>query len=223
MSRKFKIFLYGLTCVNLIFVSIIAIKLLNRYYKREWIVIHADMMESISPSKVYFIGDSQMDNLCGLKQDAKKIRCITAPGISILQLKELLEKGNRKVSPSKVFILLGINDLRSGSTVEHALKSYESMLQTCQKKFPQSTCYLISLLPIIESVPINNGLKNASIVKFNHGVKGFAQTKGIYYLPIYELISRGDSLPMEYTFDGLHLNSLGNTLLYQAIYGFANF
>ena len=107
---------------------------------------------------------------------------------------------------SDVFILIGINDLNSGRTVDVMEVGYREMLQRIRTGAPQVKVHVQSLLPTRgDSDP-----KNAPVREFNEKLKKLAGEFQCDFIDLHTLMLDGEGrLKVEYTPDGLHLNDAG--------------
>ncbi len=105
-------------------------------------------------------------------------------------------------SPSALFILIGINDLNSGRTVDSMEAGYRELLKRLRERRPDLRIFVQSVLP-------TRGLhakQNAPVVEFNQRLQKLASDYRCTFLDLHSLMRDGDGqLKAEYTTDGLHL------------------
>ena len=106
-------------------------------------------------------------------------------------------------SVSKVFILLGVNDLGKGKSVDHVFENYRKIVIALKEK---------KMLPIIQSTLYvnpskNKRINNKDIEALNTKLKKFASVEGLTYIDLNQKLSKNKSLRADYTYDGLHLNA----------------
>ena len=119
----------------------------------------------------------------------------------------------------KCFVMIGVNDLCYGSTVENTLQFYEGLLQklaaVCNDTGMQ--VYVQSVLPVEEAVTVYP-IHNADIRRLNDGIQTLAQTYGMTYIDVHSsMTDQSGSLEHGYTKDGLHLNEAGYDIWQQVL------
>lgn len=113
--------------------------------------------------------------------------------------------------PSKIFLMIGINDFFSNPTNEYIVNSIDRIITTLQRKCPQAELYLQSILPVNKEV-----FKDASPLQSSDNIRAVntelqkvAKNHGIPYLDIFSLLLDPDTdmLRASYTSDGIHLTA----------------
>lgn len=195
---------------------------MQRFHRQEWLVLHHNFTETMSPSRVYLLGDSQLDNLfqSGQLKNDTPVKNLALPGAQVADLLKLLAIFQRESDPVKVFILIGVNDLRYGRSGEEIMEDYETLSQLLEEIFYNAEVIVLSLLPIVESIDINGSVTNESVRSVNSQIKDWCDRQNFLYLDAYSALAVNDQLPARLTFDGLHLNLEGNRLLARMIRGF---
>lgn len=119
----------------------------------------------------------------------------------------------KSVQPDMIFILGGINKFYNTS-LDVFQKKYELLIDTIICQNPQAQIYLQSMLPVNSSLRYGkryshcaNKIKDANLI-----IKRISDTRGCTFIDLYSLYSESDSLPSEYTEDGLHLKPEAYTL-----------
>lgn len=127
-------------------------------------------------------------------------------------LKELVYDYN----PTKIFILIGTNDLNSDTPNDITLENINEIIKDIKKNRPHAKIYLQSIYPInaTDDEKINKktvGIRtNDDIQKLNKSLKEYCKENKINYIDVYnELIDENGNLNIKYTVDGLHLSTLG--------------
>jgi lysophospholipase L1-like esterase len=125
-------------------------------------------------------------------------------------LLERLPTSVLQLKPSKLFILIGINDIGAGDSGEVILKNYSALLQAVHKSLPDSSVYIQSILPTTTAWP--NCPKN-KIIKLNEEIRQLAKNQGFHWIDLYtSFVTPEGYLQPELTCDGLHLNENGYKL-----------
>lgn len=127
---------------------------------------------------------------------------IAKMGHKMVTLEEALEKKKYK----KIYIMLGVNELGTGTAKTFA-KKYEEMLNRIQELEPDAYIVVQAIMKVgkklSDSDPIYN---NPNIVERNEELAKLADQKKIFYLDVNEVLSDEEGyLPDEHTFDSIHL------------------
>jgi lysophospholipase L1-like esterase len=115
---------------------------------------------------------------------------------------------------NNVFILLGVNDLGRGYTVNNTIINYNSILNIIDNK--SSSIYILSVMSINVSKYTQSfgkikhylNMSDKDVVSFNSNLKNFVNNK-ITYIDTYSVMCSNGQLKSRYTDDGIHPNSLG--------------
>jgi len=115
------------------------------------------------------------------------------------------------LEPSKCFLMIGINDLNYGFTVEKTLKEYQAMLSELAA-LGESTdmqIYVFSVLPVREG-EIGYPATNSQIRLLNEGIVALTDRLGLTYIDMHTLFADEDGLlKKKYSYDGIHLSDAG--------------
>ena len=141
-------------------------------------------------------------------------------GVSGYSTSNILNNMNKMVyqyNPSKVFILIGINDLELKVDDDVVVNNIRKIVQGIKKNRRYAKIYVESIYPInnsdddkIEGSIINGNRKNSDIIDINNKLVKLAEEEGVTYIDLYkELVDSDGLLKIEYTVDGLHLSSEG--------------
>lgn len=115
--------------------------------------------------------------------------------------------------PAKVFLMIGINDLRRGGDRPEAsarlLANHERILAGLKAALPQSQIYVTSILPV--SGRFYGFLPdNRVISEVNQRLEALAAAKGCAWLDLRpHFADQAGGLDRNLTYDGLHLNAQG--------------
>lgn len=115
--------------------------------------------------------------------------------------------------PQKIFLMIGINDLGRGASVDSVVVRIERIIDKIQQESPKSKLYLQSVLPVNDEFGRFSGHTRrwAEIKPLNLDLARLAASKQIAYIDLYsEFIAPGsEKLDPAYTNDGLHLLGKG--------------
>lgn len=101
--------------------------------------------------------------------------------------------------PQKIFIMIGINDIRQAIPSEQTLDYYEKTILSLQKSLPQCKIYLQSVLPVNTSTNMDNTLVQA----LNEKIKELAAANSLTYIDLYSKVVT-ETNDFTYTIDGVH-------------------
>ncbi|NLK67917.1 MAG: lysophospholipase [Clostridiaceae bacterium] len=120
------------------------------------------------------------------------------------------------LSPSKVFILIGTNDIGENKDEEHVIYNIAQIIQKIQDNCPDARIYLQSIYPVSKAKDkkirkvIVKKRNNEIISRINVELEKLAQEKGIVYIDVYShLVDDEGNLKLDYTVEGLHLTVNG--------------
>jgi lysophospholipase L1-like esterase len=161
---------------------------------------------------IVFLGDSLTDNnewgeaFPDIKVFNRGIGSDTTVGV-LNRLNQITDS-----KPSKVFLMIGINDFVRGSSKKNLLKNYTEIINRIKKDSPNTTVYIESILPInpkLTTVKVNN----EDIISINKDLMDLAKTSGNKFIDLYSLFKDNtDQLDAKWTFDGIHLNGKAYTI-----------
>jgi len=120
-------------------------------------------------------------------------------------------------NPSKVFILIGINDILDDKDASDISNSIREIVDGIQDNRPYAEIYVESLYPInntenekIDLEMVNVLRDNDKIKNINKEIKKMCKEKKVTYIDLYSLlVDDNDQLNIDYTTEGLHLNNEG--------------
>jgi len=166
----------------------------------------------VTENDIIFLGNSITDggNFEELfnRKDVKNrgIRSDVIPGVQ--KRLEQVVKGH----PKKIFLLIGINDISHGLSVDKLAERYEALVNEILTRSPRTRLYLQSIMPINNDYGVYKNLKGKeSVVKeFNKRIKDIAAGKGLTYVDLWPaLADKNGCLKRRFTNDGLHLTGPG--------------
>ncbi len=111
--------------------------------------------------------------------------------------------------PSKVFLLIGINDLARGISKDSVFAGICKIAENIRSASPKTKVYVQSIFPVNASFGKfeNHVNKGAEVLFINAELQKWCSENGFYYVDLYsQLVTPGtDLLNPEFTNDGLHL------------------
>lgn len=116
------------------------------------------------------------------------------------------------LSPEKLFILIGVNDISQNYTNAYLLNQYKKIIAQIKAESPDTQIYFQSLLPINNDFGRYSRLlgKERQIKCLNRKIKRLCKKERINYIDLYPFFLESKrKLNAELTTDGLHLNEEG--------------
>ncbi len=170
-----------------------------------------------------FIGDSRTEGLA-LYGSLTNADFFSSVGLSIFKVTEKAA-GNPNIGESitlsqkltqkkygKIYIMLGLNELGTGTTEDWA-QTYAGVIAQIRQAQPDAIIYLESILVVAASQDNPGGaINNATVNARNQALEALADPQNnIYYLNVNEAVMDANGcLDASLTSDGIHL--LGNSL-----------
>lgn len=118
-----------------------------------------------------------------------------------------------KGKPSKIFLLIGTNDLSRGKSVDEVAKNVAKIVERVKRESPKTKLYVQSVFPVNPKFNKFLGHMNRQkdIAALNAKIKAVAARHGVTYIDVYKslVIPSTDVMNPEYTNDGLHLLGKG--------------
>lgn len=110
--------------------------------------------------------------------------------------------------PAKIFLLIGINDLKRGIPVDTIARNYSRIVERVKTTSPKTTLYIESVLPVNEAM-LGESYKKITNELVRHLNERLSQTAAQQRCPFVnihdELKDEKGQLPKELTIDGIHL------------------
>ena len=168
-----------------------------------------------------FLGDSITD-FYDLEKYYEGLPVVNS-GISGNTTEDILNDMKGRVydyNPSKVFLLIGTNDLIHDVSIDDISTNIEKIVNDINSNEPQSEIYVESVYPVNDNldedmVDVRN---NDDIMKINEKIKKYCDDKGYTYINMYDkLLDDDGNFNEEYTDDGLHPNSRGYEVITEEI------
>lgn len=119
-----------------------------------------------------------------------------------------LEKRVYVYNPSKVILLIGINDLLYEDHDDVIVDNIEKIVSEIKSKFPHCEIYIQSIYPMNEDWRVY--VPSEEIIDINTQLEKYCSDNNFSYLDFYSLLIDEDSkFDRRYTNDGLHPNEEG--------------
>lgn len=209
-----------LTIACLFFITFIAYHYLffDHSEKVKVVTKKEEVVEKVVDNNYLFLGDSITEQY-DLKEYYEDYPVVNS-GVSGDYTSSIVKDMKKRVydyNPSKVFLLIGINDLRKGNDVSEIVSNTKEIIELIKENRPYSEIYLESIYPInkTDDDKISDSVKNIKfdnekIIEVNDLLKDLAKDEKITYVDLYnKLIDDDGNLNISYTKDGLHISSEG--------------
>ena len=219
-KNKSTLIIVLLTIACLSFIAFIAYHYLffDHSEKVKVVTKKEEVVEKVVDNNYLFLGDSITEQY-DLKEYYEDYPVVNS-GVSGDYTSSIVKDMKKRVydyNPSKVFLLIGINDLRKGNDVSKIVSNTKEIIELIKENRPYSEIYLESIYPInkTDDDKISDSVRdiefdNEKIIEVNDLLKDLAKDEKITYVDLYnKLIDDDGNLNISYTKDGLHISSEG--------------
>lgn len=216
MRRRIAV-LAALLCVVL-FVSVMLPCLYSRYMRGETLYyvskVDAFRKENKTAKRggVVFVGDSITD-FCDLGRFYPGLNAVNRgiAGDVTLGVLRRMEESVYALAPRLVVLLIGINDIARGHSIEKILNNIREIISDIRVNCPDTAIIVQSVYPVNPRWREHYAKRNTPLVKeLNAGIEEITAEFGCTFANIYPYLVGDDGyLIDEYTKDGLHPNDKG--------------
>ena len=195
--------------------------------KEKKILRYREENKTVQYGQTVFAGSSLMEmfpinKLLEEHNDSMTVYIRGIGGFVSRELLEVIDVCAIDLKPSKIFIIIGTNDLSdSRIPISELMENYDKIISEIEARLPETVIYLMAYYPVNyeaadenmkECLKIRN---NEKIRIANVEVKKLAERHSQRYININKnLMDEQCRLKAEYTIEGLHINEDG----YRAIY-----
>ena len=123
-----------------------------------------------------------------------------------------MKKRAYQYNPSKVFLLIGTNDLIHNKSNEEIVEKVEKIIEEIKENRSKAEIYLQSIYPVNYKLSpyMVKSRKNDDIKEINEKLEDYCEDNDITYIDMYDLLKdKDDNFNSKYTKDGLHPNDDG--------------
>lgn len=161
---------------------------------------------------IAFFGDSQVE-MGRWYEDGAGAYAIRNGGLSAAEIHDVEElvSAVSVQETSEVLLLVGINDLARGQSVEVCLARYEKLLATVRDRLHPRRIWVLSVMPVQTAGATEDraGL-NRQAVAFNRALRELCGRESARFLDLQPAVAdRDGGLRTDFSLDGLHLNPKG--------------
>jgi len=171
----------------------------STYYNHK--ISQFQQLSKQSNKNIVMIGDSITDR--GLWCELTNRTDIINRGISGDTTSGVLNRlNNLNPNLQQAFIMIGINDLLRGQSVEYVFGNYKKIIMRLKK---------VGIKPIIQStlyVRSNTKVINKRVKKLNNLLIDYAKINRIKFINLNTILAPDGVLLEKYSLDGLHLNGI---------------
>lgn len=213
--------LYIVLWLGTLFSLILCLGIAFGFFTKEKIVTKEVEKEvQVVPDNYLFLGDSLTDYF-----DLETYfpgQPVVNSGIAGNTTDQILASMKTRVydyNPSKIFLLIGTNDLRDGKSQEAVVQNIEKIIEEIQTNRKQAEIFVESLYPVNASVSSAVGVRsNETIQNINAQLQEYCKEKNLTYIDLYaKLQDEQGNLQTQYTVDGLHLSDAGYQIVAEVL------
>ncbi len=168
--------------------------------------------EPVTTGKLLFLGNSLTEggNWRKLLKDSTVVNRGIVGDNTYGVLNRLEEVTRHK--PSRVFLLIGVNDLSKNVPTAVILENIFSIVSRIHTASPKTKIFVQSLLPVNTTHKnfTSSYSKQESIVELNGQLKRYSEALKYTFVDIHNhFLDKQNMLDLAFTYDGLHLNAAG--------------
>ena len=175
------------------------------------------VVNNVLDSNYVFLGDSITAGY-DLEEFFSDLPVVNS-GVSGYRAKDILSRLDNMVyryNPSKVFLLIGTNDISRGKDKEYIIGRISKIIDEIKENRKYTEIYVESIYPINSNKVKNR--KNDFINELNIEIKSLCKEKEINYIDIHKLlVDDNGELKEEYSDDGLHITYEGYEVITQEL------
>ena len=208
----------SLLIIAVLIVSFVLNKPISQSYYDKKCNSFAVQNTNLSKGQIIFIGDSITDlypldsyySDLSVATDNRGIGGDTTEGV----LKRL-QVSLFDLAPSKIVLMIGVNDIYTGRSIDETYSNYEKILSQIETNLPEAKVYCMSVISQNETL---NKLANfditaniSKIISLNQKIKSLTETKTqLKYIDLFTPTSTENNMLINsYSDDGIHLNANG--------------
>lgn len=171
--------------------------------------------ELLKYENIVFFGDS-ITEFYDLQKFYEQMPVVNSgsKGFTTDDLLEILEEDVYVFNPTKVVLLIGINDMNKTDDDLSIVENIKTITTSINEKRPKAKIYVESIYPVDRErypVLVDNNVDNNRIRKINSLIKQLCQDNNYEYINMFDELNdpNTDKLIYEYSKDGLHLSDEG--------------
>lgn len=122
------------------------------------------------------------------------------------------------LQPGRLIVSAGVNDLRAGAAPEQVAVGLVSLAKDLRARIPTADITLLAVLPLSRNSPLAGSLNANSSASANEFIRAKAIHHGFRFLDHASMFSDINGLRDDLTYDGLHLNAAGTSILADIVF-----
>ena len=189
-------------------------------YQEERLAKFVGENEKLNKGQIVFAGDSITEFFALKKYLGRDFPLVNRgiAGTDSVWLLEHLKEQVLDLEPSKLAIMIGINDIGRAYPIQEIVNRISDIVMTVRQESLFTEIYLLSVLPVSERPEHSSKVKirnNATVRDLNQQL---AVLPGVTYVDLYDYLTDAQGqLNDTYTTDGLHLSPQGYQVLAEPI------
>ena len=189
-------------------------------YQEERLAKFVGENEKLNKGQIVFAGDSITEFFALKKYLGRDFPLVNRgiAGTDSVWLLEHLKEQVLDLEPSKLAIMIGINDIGRAYPIQDIVNRISDIVMAVRQESLFTEIYLLSVLPVSERPEHSSKVKirnNATVRELNQQL---AVLPGVTYVDLYDYLTDAQGqLNDTYTTDGLHLSPQGYQVLAEPI------
>lgn len=189
-------------------------------YQEERLAKFVNENQKLDKGQIVFAGDSITEFFALKKYLGRDFPLVNRgiAGTDSVWLLEHLKEQVLDLEPSKMVLLIGINDIGRGYPIRDIVNRISEIVMTVRQESLFTEIYLLSVFPVSEKSQYASKVKirnNATVRELNQQL---AVLPGVTYVDLYDYLTDAQGqLNDTYTTDGLHLSPQGYQVLAEPI------
>ena len=190
------------------------------------IIIYECNIHKKNSNKILFLGDS-ITQRYDFKKYFPKHNIINSGigGNFTTDILNDLDSRVYKYNPDKVFLLIGINDIKfSDLSDDEIINNIELITSSIKEELPNVKIYIQSIYPINydKNKELLSSKDNERIQNINKEIKNICKDNNYTYINMYDSLEIFNQLFKYYTTDGIHINRVGYRVITMKLFRYIN-
>ncbi|MFN3890338.1 MAG: SGNH/GDSL hydrolase family protein [Beijerinckiaceae bacterium] len=143
---------------------------------------------------------------------------LAVPGASVAWIEANQLAMIARLRPSRILLAAGINDLRAGASAEATASAIVSLGLKLTALHPDAQTVLLSILPPAEASDISGHANSERVQEANKLMLEGAAKNGLAAVDYAAVLSSRGALRDFLTYDGLHLNAAGRSIVEEILF-----
>ena len=189
-------------------------------YQEERLAKFVGENEKLNKGQIVFAGDSITEFFALKKYLGRDFPLVNRgiAGTDSVWLLDHLKEQVLDLEPSKLAIMIGINDIGRGYPIRDIVNRISEIVMTVRQESLFTEVYLLSVLPVSERPEHSSKVKIRNIATVRELNQQLAVLPGVTYVDLYDYLTDAQGqLNDTYTTDGLHLSPQGYQVLAEPI------